>query len=292
MSVPGRDCQFEPAPGRCPSMRVGRPGVWRQIARWRLRRASCNSLNSMPDRRAKGPVQAEGQLRAPRPLPDGAPGARARTLQPGHRQQAAWVRSGRPEGPRCLSWGPGCHARHRAAAKGPAPGPVRDHAGHPGCLAGVDQAGRPEVACPRARPRPSTTDCSARDQAPQSDCASSLGDVVPARFSFSEPRRPSYRRSSVAPRPCAPWWPAWSVRASRVRRLSSARVMGTPRHPSLRGPKPRQNAAEQDLFRMELVNLIDERHELVKLASLIDWPAFQQAWGPRVRVHDGQARAA
>jgi IS5 family transposase len=58
------------------------------------------------------------------------------------------------------------------------------------------------------------------------------------------------------------------------------------------GPKPRQNAAEQDLFRMELLNLIDERHELVKLASLIDWPAFQQAWGPRVRVHDGQARAA
>jgi hypothetical protein len=46
------------------------------------------------------------------------------------------------------------------------------------------------------------------------------------------------------------------------------------------GPKPRQNAAEQDLFRIE-------RHELVKLASLIDWPAFQQAWGLRVSVHDG-----
>ena len=37
------------------------------------------------------------------------------------------------------------------------------------------------------------------------------------------------------------------------------------------GPKSRVDVAEQDLFRMELVNLIDQRHELVKLASLIDW---------------------
>jgi transposase, IS5 family len=49
------------------------------------------------------------------------------------------------------------------------------------------------------------------------------------------------------------------------------------------GSEARQNAAEQDLFRMELVNLIDQRHELVKLASLIDWPAFEQAWGPSER---------
>jgi IS5 family transposase len=32
---------------------------------------------------------------------------------------------------------------------------------------------------------------------------------------------------------------------------------------------------------MELVNLIDPRHELVKLAALIDWPAFEQAWSSR-----------
>ena len=32
---------------------------------------------------------------------------------------------------------------------------------------------------------------------------------------------------------------------------------------------------------MELVNLIDERHELVKLASLIEWSTFAGAWGPR-----------
>lgn len=42
------------------------------------------------------------------------------------------------------------------------------------------------------------------------------------------------------------------------------------------GPKPRVDVAEQDLFRMELVNLIDPRHELVKLAGLIDWPAFAE----------------
>jgi transposase, IS5 family len=42
------------------------------------------------------------------------------------------------------------------------------------------------------------------------------------------------------------------------------------------GPKSRVDAAGQDLFRMELVNLIDQRHELVRLASLIDWSAFAE----------------
>lgn len=51
------------------------------------------------------------------------------------------------------------------------------------------------------------------------------------------------------------------------------------------GLKPRQNAAEQVLFRMELVNLIDQRQELVKLTALIDWPAFEQAWGPKASPH-------
>jgi IS5 family transposase len=36
------------------------------------------------------------------------------------------------------------------------------------------------------------------------------------------------------------------------------------------GPKSRHHAAEQDRFRMELVNLIDQRHGLVKLAAQID----------------------
>ena len=47
------------------------------------------------------------------------------------------------------------------------------------------------------------------------------------------------------------------------------------------GPKPRDVAADVDLFRMELVNLIDQRHELVKLAALIEWSAFVEAWGAR-----------
>jgi IS5 family transposase len=54
------------------------------------------------------------------------------------------------------------------------------------------------------------------------------------------------------------------------------------------GPKPRVDAAEQDLFRMELVNLIDQRHDLVKLAALIDWPAFAQAWGPKFEATTGR----
>ena len=54
------------------------------------------------------------------------------------------------------------------------------------------------------------------------------------------------------------------------------------------GPKSRVDAAEQDLFRMELVNLIDRRHELVKLAGLIDWSAFAKAWGPKFESTTGR----
>lgn len=54
------------------------------------------------------------------------------------------------------------------------------------------------------------------------------------------------------------------------------------------GPKSRDEIAEQDLFRMELLNLIDQRHELVKLAALIDWPAFERAWGPKFESTTGR----
>lgn len=54
------------------------------------------------------------------------------------------------------------------------------------------------------------------------------------------------------------------------------------------GPKSRVDAVEQDLFRMELVNLIDQRHELVKLAGLIDWSAFAEAWGPKFESTTGR----
>jgi len=42
-----------------------------------------------------------------------------------------------------------------------------------------------------------------------------------------------------------------------------------------------EKAANADLFRMELDDLIDRRHELVRVAALIEWPAFIEAWGPK-----------
>jgi len=47
------------------------------------------------------------------------------------------------------------------------------------------------------------------------------------------------------------------------------------------GPKQPQQTTEHDLFRMELVNLIDQRHELVRLAGLINWRAFADEWSPQ-----------
>ena len=47
------------------------------------------------------------------------------------------------------------------------------------------------------------------------------------------------------------------------------------------GPKPADERAEDDLFRTELVNLIDHRHELVKLGELIDWQAITDEWSPQ-----------
>jgi transposase, IS5 family len=52
------------------------------------------------------------------------------------------------------------------------------------------------------------------------------------------------------------------------------------------GPKVRDEAGDQDL--LELVNLIDQRHELVRLAGLIDWPAFIEAWGPKFESTTGR----
>ena len=47
------------------------------------------------------------------------------------------------------------------------------------------------------------------------------------------------------------------------------------------GPKPAKSTDDHDLFRTELVNLIDQRHELVRLAELIDWQAFANEWSPQ-----------
>lgn len=44
------------------------------------------------------------------------------------------------------------------------------------------------------------------------------------------------------------------------------------------GPKPTDERADHDLFRTELLNLIIQRHELDRLAALIDWQAFETEW--------------
>lgn len=54
------------------------------------------------------------------------------------------------------------------------------------------------------------------------------------------------------------------------------------------GPKPQEPRVDQDLFRMELLNLVDQRHELVRLAGLIDWSAFEQQWGPKFESPTGR----
>lgn len=43
--------------------------------------------------------------------------------------------------------------------------------------------------------------------------------------------------------------------------------------------KPLVKPVEDDLFRQELVNIINMRHELVRLAELIDWLVFDREFG-------------
>ena len=54
------------------------------------------------------------------------------------------------------------------------------------------------------------------------------------------------------------------------------------------GPKPAKPTDDHDLFRTELVNLIDQRHELVRLAELIDWSAFAAEWSPQFVATTGR----
>jgi len=111
----------------------------------RRQRRFSRALEQGQDRRAEGTFQAQGHLGAARSPPDGGPGARTRALQPGHRQQAARLRSRSAQGPGRMSWRSGGRTRHRHAAQDTAPGAVRDHAGPPGRLAGLGQAGRAEA---------------------------------------------------------------------------------------------------------------------------------------------------
>ena len=40
-------------------------------------------------------------------------------------------------------------------------------------------------------------------------------------------------------------------------------------------PRPEE---QEDLLRPSLIDMIDGRHELVKLAALIDWEVFEREW--------------
>jgi IS5 family transposase len=58
-------------------------------------------------------------------------------------------------------------------------------------------------------------------------------------------------------------------------------------------PKPEDECSDHDLFRIELVNLIDQRHQLAKLADRSDrLMGVCPAVGHAVRVHDGAPGAA
>ncbi len=49
-------------------------------------------------------------------------------------------------------------------------------------------------------------------------------------------------------------------------------------------PRPEQD----DLLRPRLVDMIDTRHELVKLAVLIDWEFFEREWAAFFPSHQGR----
>jgi IS5 family transposase len=53
--------------------------------------------------------------------------------------------------------------------------------------------------------------------------------------------------------------------------------------------KPRKPPSEQDdLLRARLIDMIDMRHELVKLAALIDWDVFEREWAGFFPSHTGR----
>ena len=53
-------------------------------------------------------------------------------------------------------------------------------------------------------------------------------------------------------------------------------------------PKTPPETSTDDLFRSRLDAIIDERHELVRLAGLIDWQRFEEAFGSLYVEHKGR----
>lgn len=54
------------------------------------------------------------------------------------------------------------------------------------------------------------------------------------------------------------------------------------------GPKPPAVTTNLDLFRLELVNIIDARHELARLSELIDWLVFDREFGAQFVTTTGR----
>lgn len=52
-------------------------------------------------------------------------------------------------------------------------------------------------------------------------------------------------------------------------------------------PKKTDNTPELDLFRSKLCNLLDQRHALFKLATLINWQSFEETFGTLYCDHNG-----
>jgi IS5 family transposase len=52
--------------------------------------------------------------------------------------------------------------------------------------------------------------------------------------------------------------------------------------------RPMPEPVEDDLFRQELVNIINIRHELVRLAALIDWSVFDRPFGAQFESATGR----
>lgn len=44
-------------------------------------------------------------------------------------------------------------------------------------------------------------------------------------------------------------------------------------------PKSKKTEPQDDLFRMRLENMLDMKHELVRLSKQIDWDSLDQEWG-------------
>lgn len=58
------------------------------------------------------------------------------------------------------------------------------------------------------------------------------------------------------------------------------------------GPKERRHTPQEDMFRSQLVNLLDTGHPLFKLADRINWSVFEQEWSELFVSSTGRPAAA